>query len=226
MKRVLKGWTIIFDLDGTLVETAPDLMNALNHVLGEMELAPLPLAEVRGMIGHGAKAMIKAGLRAHQIEPDTDGLEQLWRKFITYYTANIAIQSHPYEGCLAALDELAAAGASLAVSTNKPQGLSDHLLGELGMDQRFAAVVGSDSVPNPKPHGDHLLLTVDKAGGIPARAIMVGDSETDEKAARNAGLPFIFVPFGYTSGTTDQISSEAVVHHYSELVSAISAIAA
>ena len=226
MTKNLDGWTIVFDLDGTLVETAPDLLAALNHVLGRLELEPMPLDKVRGMIGHGAKAMIRAGLRSHEVEVDEASIDEHWGHFITHYTANISAESHPYEDCLAALDSLDSSGATLAVCTNKPQALSEQLLEELGMRTRFAAIVGADSVPDPKPHGDHILLTVQKAGGIPSRAIMVGDSETDEKAARNAGLPFIFVPFGYASGTTDDINAHAVVHHYSDLVSAISAITA
>ena len=226
MGNSLKGWTILFDLDGTLVETAPDLVVALNHVLGEIDLPPLPLAEVRNMIGHGAKAMIQAGLRANDTELDDAQLERMWESFLAHYTANISVKSHAYEGCVAALEDLSARGAVLAVCTNKPQGLSEQLIDELGMSPHFAAIVGSDAVPNKKPHGDHILLTVQKAGGIPSRAIMVGDSETDEKAAQNAGLPFIFVPFGYASGTADTISSTAVVHHFSDLVSAILAITA
>ena len=221
MNGAFDGWTIVFDLDGTLVDTAPDLLSALNHVLVEAGLQPVGLETIATMIGHGAKAMIIKGMAAQGVEPESRRLDGLFNQFLAYYEANIALGSRPFENTIAALDALTVAGATLAVCTNKPQRLSDQLLAALELTDRFSAIVGADSVPERKPHGDHILLTVDRAGGDRSRAIMVGDSRTDERAARNAGLPFIFVPFGYETETQDEIDADAVVSNYSELVSVL-----
>ncbi len=197
-KADLSGCAIVFDLDGTLVDTAPDLIAALNHCLAGSGYPQVPAQAVRGMIGQGAKAMIRQGLEQGGAPAGADLVEALFPLFLDYYAANIAARSLPYPGCADMLGELAEAGAILAVCTNKTQRLADLLLSELGLASRFAAIVGADSVPNRKPHGGHILETLRRAGSDarPRRA-MVGDSETDEKAALHAGLPFIFCPFGY-----------------------------
>ena len=221
MAKQFDGWTIVFDLDGTLVNTAPDLLDALNHVLVEAGLKPVDLPTISTMIGHGAKAMIVKGMAAQGAEPDADRMDALFDQFLAYYEDHIAVGSRPFENALAALQTLTNEGAILAVCTNKRQGSTDRLLDALQISENFAAIVGADSVPDRKPHGDHILLTVDRAGGNRSRAIMVGDSRTDERAARNAGLPFVFVPFGYETETVDQIAPDAVVSNYSELVPAL-----
>ncbi|MEQ8300968.1 MAG: phosphoglycolate phosphatase [Hyphomonas sp.] len=221
MGKAFDGWTIVFDLDGTLVNTAPDLLDALNHVLVEAGLQPVGLETIANMIGHGARAMIVKGMAAQGVEPESHRLDGLFNQFLAYYEANIAVGSRPFDNTLTALDGLAAAGATLAVCTNKRQSSTNRLLAALEMTDRFAAIVGADSVPDRKPHGDHILLTVDRAGGDRSRAIMVGDSRTDERAARNAGLPFIFVPFGYETETQEEIGADAVVSNYSDLISAL-----
>ncbi|RAN37124.1 phosphoglycolate phosphatase [Hyphomonas pacifica] len=222
MTAQFEGYTIVFDLDGTLVNTAPDLLEALNHVLTRAGLSPVSLDTIATMIGHGARAMISKGMKSQDHPPSEEELDQYFTEFLEYYAAHISAHSHPFEGAEAALDMLAEQGALLAVCTNKKQNLSDQLLAALGMAERFDAIVGADSVPNRKPDGDHILRTVKAAGGTADRAIMVGDSRTDERAARNAGLPFVFVPFGYEEETPDQIGPDVVVDHYSDLVSALS----
>ncbi len=221
MAKRFDGWTIVFDLDGTLVDTAPDLLEALNHVLREEGLKPVDLSTIATMIGHGAKAMIVRGMAAQGAEPDDDRMDALFEQFLAYYEDHIAVGSRPFENALDALDLLINEGAILAVCTNKRQRATDRLLGELQISEKFAAIVGADSVPDRKPHGDHILLTVDRAGGDRSRAIMVGDSRTDERAARNAGLPFIFVPFGYETETAVEIDPDEVVSNYSKLVPAL-----
>ena len=222
MTRWLDGWTVVFDLDGTLVDTAPDLLSALNHVLTHAGLEEVDLQTVATMIGHGAKAMIRKGMEHQGKEPGEMELEALFARFLVYYADNIAVGSRPFDQAPETLDELAAGGGLLAVCTNKKQDLSDQLLGALGLAPRSAAILGADSVPSRKPDGDHIVRTVIAAGGNPARAIMVGDSRTDERAARNAGLPFIFVPFGYEAESVEAIGADAVVPHYSLLPSALS----
>jgi phosphoglycolate phosphatase len=221
MAKRFDGWTIVFDLDGTLVNTAPDLLNALNHVLVEAGLKPVDLSTINTMIGHGAKAMIVKGMAAQGAEPDADRMDVLFDQFLAYYDENIAVGSRPFENALEALQALTDEGAILAVCTNKRQHSTDRLLEALQISEKFSAIIGADSVPDRKPHGDHILLTVDRAGGKRSRAIMVGDSRTDERAARNAGLPFVFVPFGYETETVDQIAPDVVVSNYSELVPAL-----
>jgi len=218
----LNGWTVVFDLDGTLVDTAPDLLNALNHVLTHAGLEEVDLQTVAGMIGHGAKAMIRQGMAHQNITPSEAGLETLFARFLVYYSEHISVGSRPFDKAPEILDELAAAGAILSVCTNKKQDLSDQLLEALGLAPRFAAILGADSVPSKKPDGDHIVRAILAAGGDPARAIMVGDSRTDERAARNAGLPFIFVPFGYEAESVEAIGADAVVTHYSLLPEALS----
>jgi phosphoglycolate phosphatase len=193
----LDGYTIAFDLDGTLVDTAPDLVAALNFSLETAGFAAVEPAIVQGQIGLGSIAMIRTGLAAQNVDIDEAELNQLREKFLGYYAENTATYSQPYPGALDALDRLEDAGAIAAICTNKPQKLADILLEELKLHARFSAIVGSDSVPQRKPHPEHIMHTLGLAGGTPDMAIMIGDSTPDEKAARAAGLPFIFVPFGY-----------------------------
>lgn len=222
----LAGWTVVFDLDGTLVESAPDLLRALNHSLRDFDMAPVELDTIRSMIGRGAKAMIEAVLQREGLDVSEARREALWVDFIDHYEDHICVESHLYDGVEAALDTLAAEGAILSVCTNKTQALSDRLLGEIGIAHRFASIVGADSVAAKKPDGGHILAAIERAGGDRCRAIMVGDSRTDEGAALDAGLPFLFVPFGYEQDTADHICHSGVVSHYSELSGRVLAIAA
>ncbi|MGH1420974.1 MAG: HAD hydrolase-like protein [Hyphomonas sp.] len=220
--KPLTGWTIVFDLDGTLVHTAPDLLRALNHVLGSIDLAPVELSTIENMVGHGAKAMLKRGMEHQGADPDAYDIDALFDAFLDYYSANICVDSHPFEGVVGVLDILAQQGATLAVCTNKRVALAVQLLDTLNLSGKFQAILGADSVPNRKPNGDHILRTIEIAAGKPDRAVMVGDSRTDERAARDVGLPFIFVPFGYESESIEQIGADAVVTHYSEFLSELS----
>jgi phosphoglycolate phosphatase len=222
--RNFEGWTILFDLDGTLIDTAPDLLGALNHVLTGMGLAPVAPAEVGAMIGHGARAMIETGLKSQGAAlPETE-MEAAFERFIAYYMANIAVHSRPFEGAADALDTLREAGATLAVCTNKRQDLSEQLIEALGLTDMFDAIIGADRTANRKPHADHVFDTVAAAGGEPNRALFVGDSRTDERAARNAGLPFVFVTFGYEAEAVEAICADVTISHYAQLVPALSAL--
>ena len=193
----LAGITVIFDLDGTLVNTAPDLQATLNHVLQVYGHDPVAPEITNTIIGSGAKAMLRAGLAHQNIVSDEKQVDAMFKLFLEHYSTHIADHSAPYAGCIAALERLSEAGATLAVCTNKKQNLADQLLNTLGLSERFASIVGADSVPARKPDAGHILATLGLCHGDPARAIMIGDSQTDERAAHNAGLPFIFVPFGY-----------------------------
>lgn len=222
--RSFEGWTILFDLDGTLVDTAPDLLAALNHVLTDMSLEPVSLSAVAEMIGHGARAMIETGLKTQGAVVSAADMDAAFERFIAYYVDNIAVGSRPFEGAVAALETLRAEGAALAVCTNKRQDLSVRLITELGLSGHFDVVFGADRATNRKPHSDHVFQTLAEAAGDPARALFVGDSRTDERAARNAGLPFVFVTFGYEAETAEAIAADVTISHYDQLVPALSGL--
>lgn len=213
----LTGWTIAFDLDGTLVETAPDLVGTLNTVLGEQGLPPVPFETARNMVGRGAKHLIEQGYAATGLPISTDLSSTLFERFIDHYRANIANESRPFPGCLDVLDALLDAGATLVVATNKRTDLSYDLLNALDMTDRFATVVGADAAPAAKPDGRHILFAIEEADGDPEMAIMVGDSTTDVEGARNAGVPCVVVSFGYTAIPPRELGGAVVVDHYAEL---------
>jgi phosphoglycolate phosphatase len=215
--------TILFDLDGTLVDTAPDLAAAMNHVLAAHDRPPLPVDDVRHLVGHGARALIARGFAATgQGRPDL--VEPAMPLFLQFYAAHIADGSRPFAGVAAALDALAAAGCVLAVCTNKPTALALALIEALGWRARFAAIVGYDSVPRAKPDAGHVHATLAACGGDAASAVFVGDSATDVGAARNAGLPILLVSFGFTDVPAGELGADAVIDHYDELLPALAAL--
>lgn len=223
-ERMFEGWTIAFDLDGTLVETAPDLLAALNHVLTGAGLQPVDLPTVATLIGNGARAMMEKGFGIQGVTLPAAEMDAAFDRFIDYYIAHIAVGSRPFDGCADALEALRDAGAILCVCTNKRQDLSERLIGELGLTDYFAAILGADRATNRKPHADHVFEAIRAAGGDTGRALFVGDSRTDERAARNAGLPFIFVTFGYEAETAENLAPDAIIGHYSELFAALSVL--
>jgi phosphoglycolate phosphatase len=214
----LKGATIAFDLDGTLVESAPDLVGTLNVILGEEGLSPLPLAEARDFIGRGAGWLLKRGFAAAGAEITEDRAGALLQRFLAHYNAHIADGSYAYPGCIEALGVLKHAGARLVVCTNKLTGLSENLLGQLGMTAYFDAIVGADAVSAIKPDKAHLIEAVAAAGGDISRTIMVGDAATDAGAARASGAGLILVSFGYTEIPAAELAPDILIHHYDELV--------
>jgi phosphoglycolate phosphatase len=213
--------TVAFDLDGTLVETAPDLIAATNYVLADAGLAPVAPEALRPAISLGAAAMIAAGFKHHGHQVRVDSASAHFERFIAYYTANIAATSHAFPGLEASLDRLAARGARLAVCTNKQAALSEQLLGDLRLRARFSALAGRDTFPVCKPHPDHLIGAIHMAGGDPKRAIMVGDSKTDIDTAKAAGIPVVAVTFGYTDVHVRELAPDAIIEHYDELEAAI-----
>lgn len=217
----MHGLTVAFDLDGTLVETAPDLIAATNHVLADAGLAPAAPEVLRPSISFGAAAMITAGFKHHGHQVRAGDASAHLEKFIAYYSANIAATSHAYPGLEASLDRLAARGARLAVCTNKQAALSEQLLGGLRLRARFSALAGRDTFPVCKPHPDHLIGAIRMAGGDPKRAVMVGDSKTDIDTAKAAGIPVVAVTFGYTDVHVRDLAPDAIIEHYDELEAAI-----
>jgi phosphoglycolate phosphatase len=217
---------IVFDLDGTLVDTAPDLIASLNAILTREGMAPLPLASARNMIGGGARKLLERGLEAEDRAVTAAEMDRLTADFIAHYADHIADQSRPFEGLEIALDQLSAAGCTLAVCTNKLEWLSKRLLDKLALSRRFAAVCGGDTFGVAKPDPVILRQTVVRAGGQIATTIMVGDAGTDVGVARRAGVPVIGVTFGYTEVPIAQLNPDVVISHMKELPGAVSGLLA
>lgn len=213
--------TLVFDLDGTLVDTAPDLIAAANHALADLSLPPLPAETLRSAIGFGARRMIEVGLKETGVTLDEPEIDRLLVRFLAYYEPNIARESRPFEGAVVALERFRAEGARLAVCTNKRAGLAEQLLAALGLRDLFVAVAGRDTFPTHKPDPGHLLGTLGLAGGDRTRAVMVGDSGIDIATARAASVPAIGCTFGYSDQPIRTYGPDAVIESYAELDIAI-----
>src|SRR5215470_16537087 len=211
--------TIIFDLDGTLVDTAPDLIGALNVILGREGLPTIPYDEARALIGAGARSMLERGLSA--VDRPAADIDRLYEHFIAFYADHVADRSRPFPGVEQALDVLAGRGFTLAVCTNKLELLSVRLLESLGLADRFATICGQDTFAVQKPHPAALLGTLRRAGGNLDRAVMVGDSQTDIATARAALMPVVAVDFGYTDVPVKDLDPDEIISHYSLLPDAI-----
>ena len=220
-QRDLEGWTIAFDLDGTLVDSAPDLIGTLNRLLVAEGLPPRPLEAARHLVGHGAMALLKDGFAEAGAAWDEEDGKRLFDAFIVDYIANVAVETRPFPSCVDVLDRLSARGAKLCVATNKRTDLSLALLDALKLTDRFAAIVGPDAVSAKKPDGAHIREAVIKAGGDPAKAIMVGDSTTDTGAAANAPVPCILVSFGYSDVPLSEMGGDITIDHYDEFEPAL-----
>jgi len=216
---------VLFDLDGTLIETAPDLCCALNHTLVKAGRECVELGQVRHMIGDGARVMLRLGLEATGRAPDDDEIEQWFAALLDYYWDHVADKSFAFPGVRPALDRLRAAGLKLAVCTNKPRRLSNRLFEQLKMSHYFDAVLGGDSLPVRKPHADHILGTLEAIGVASDRAVMVGDSANDLYVARNAGIPVILVTFGYTTVPVQDLGADALIDHFDQLLPALNKLA-
>jgi len=217
---------VVFDRDGTLVDTAPDLINALNVVLDREGLPPVPLHSARNMIGAGARRLIERGLELDGRAATTQDITRLTGDFIDYYAAHIADTSRPFEGLESALDDLTASGYRFAVCTNKLEWLSKLLLDQLGLSFRFSAICGADTFGVSKPDPAILQQTVARAGGRLSSAIMVGDAGPDIGVARRAGIPVIGVEFGYTEVPIADLKPDRLISHMRELPAVVESLMA
>ncbi|MBM3551471.1 MAG: HAD-IA family hydrolase [Alphaproteobacteria bacterium] len=215
---------LVFDLDGTLADTAHDLIGALNALLLREGLTPLALEAARPLVGAGARALIERGFASQGAPLDLARTDALVRDFLVHYEAHIADDSRLFPGALAALDRFKAAGFRLAVCTNKPEGLARLLLEKLAAADRFAAICGRGSFPMHKPDPRTLWLTIEAADGDLRRAVMVGDSKTDIDTARAAGTPSVAVDFGYTDTPVAAFSPDRVISHFDELWDAVASL--
>jgi len=218
--------TIVFDLDGTLVDTAPDLIATLNTILAREGLPGVAFATARNMVGGGARHMIERGLAAEGVSRSAAEIQLLCGQFIDHYAAHIADHSRPFPGVEAALDALAGGGCRLAVCTNKLEWLSLKLLGALGLTQRFAAICGADTFGVQKPDAAILRGTVARAGGEMEGAIMVGDAITDIAVARAAGIAVVAVDFGYSETPVAELNPDRIVSSFARLPETVWALLA
>src|SRR4051794_24186998 len=217
--------TVVFDLDGTLVDTAPDLIETLNVVFARDGLPPVEYAAARDMIGGGARRMIESGLKLEGRTLADGVVDRMFADFIEYYAAHIADRSQPFPGLDAALDRLAARGCRFAVCTNKLEGLSKLLLDALGLSRRFEAICGQDTFGIQKPDPAILHRTIQAAGGAADYAVMVGDSGTDIATARAARIPVVAVDFGYSETPVKELSPDRLISHFDQLATAVLEIA-
>ena len=207
---------LIFDLDGTLVDTAPDLMGATNHALSLIGRRPITMTEVRHMVGHGARSLIERGVAATGEAVDKSTIDTIHSALLEYYADHIADDSLIFDGLLGVLHKARDAGLKLGVCTNKVEKLSNKLLAELKMADYFGAVVGGDTLPIMKPDPAPYREVAKRLGVDASRTIMFGDSETDIRTAQNSGVPVIAVTFGYTAQPVETFSPTHVINHYDE----------
>lgn len=221
----LRGASIAFDLDGTLVDTAPDLVRALNESIAPFGLDPVPVHDVRAMVGRGARALIERAFERAGAPLEPDMAESALRAFLETYGARIAALSRPFDGVEAALDTLAASGARLSVCTNKPSALARRLLDALALTDRFDRIAGPEDVPAKKPDPAHLLAAVGE--GDSARFIaLVGDSEPDLLAARGAGAASVLFTSGYSEKPVSTLGADRLFDSFQALPALLAELAA
>lgn len=208
---------LVFDLDGTLADTARDLIATLNVLLTREGLPAVAPAAARDLVGAGAQALIERGFALHNAALSPERIQPMVADFLSHYEAHIADETCLFPGARAALDRFRDAGFRLAICTNKPERLARLLIDRLAVADRFDAICGRGSFPVHKPDPQMLHLTVAAAGGDPARTIMVGDSRTDVDTARNAGAPVIAVDFGYTDTPVAALGPDRIISHFDEL---------
>ncbi len=208
---------VIFDLDGTLVDTAPDLMLATNHVLSLLDRRPISMAEVRAFVGHGAKALIARGAQATGDVLDEKTLTYTHAEFLRYYEKNIVVNSAVFPGVTELLKACETEGFKMGVCTNKTEGLSVRLLDALDLAKYFGAIVGPDTINIAKPDPAPYFETLKRLNVASQNSILIGDSETDVLTARAAKVPIIAVTFGYTARPVSEYSPDYLVSHFDEI---------
>ncbi len=208
---------LVFDLDGTFADTAPDLLDSLNHCLEDAGLPPADPRDLMKYVGQGGRVMIERAMHARGKSIKPALLEEIMIRFVTHYEADMPGKTKVFEGAMAVLDRFSNAGYIHAICTNKYEGMSRKLLEKLGVAGRFEAICGQDTFPYKKPDPRHLFETIKLAGGDVENAIMLGDSVTDIDTAKAAGIPVIAVSFGYSDRPVAEYEPSHVIDHFDEL---------
>ena len=211
----------IFDLDGTLAHTAPDLVGAANDLMAAEGLPPIDVSIAEKTAGFGAKALIRAAFDNAKESYDEARVDALFHPFLERYAERIADESRLYDGAEMVLDDLARDGWLLGICTNKPEGLAIELMTRLGALERFGALLGADTLPVRKPDPTHLFETISRIGGDPATSVMIGDTDTDLKTARNAEIPCILTSFGYSHIPVARLKPDAIVDRFEQIPAAL-----
>ncbi len=208
---------VIFDLDGTLIDTAPDLIDSLNHTIEAADLAPVTFEDLTHLVGQGVRVMIRRAFELRKVPLDEAMAARLFDRYMEHYEAEMPGRSRPYDGVVACLDRLSAAGMRLAVCTNKSGQLAFPLLAKLGLLDRFVAMTCGDTFAVRKPDARHIFGTIERAGGDPATSVMIGDSVNDILAAQNAGIASVAVTFGYSDVAVETLNPDRVISAYDQL---------
>ncbi len=216
----------IFDLDGTLAHTAPDLIGAVNELMADDGFPPMPVTVAEVTAGFGGKALLRKSFELAERPVDEARIDALYHPFLEVYRRRIADDSHLYDGVLETLDALEAADWLLGICTNKPEALALDLLERLDVLHRFGSMVGADTLPVRKPDPVHLFESIERCGGTRGATIMIGDTDTDLNTARAAGVPCIMTTFGYSSVPVATLKPDAQIDHFSELAPMLTAMAA
>jgi phosphoglycolate phosphatase len=224
MQQKTRPPLLVFDLDGTLADTAADLIGALNFILAREGLSSMAIPDARPLVGGGARVLIQRGLAANRFEASESRIDAMLADFMAHYEAHIAENTILFPGVTDALERFEAAGFAFAVCTNKAERASILLLRALATESRFRAICGKDTFGVFKPNGEALRQTIAQAGGDSERAVMIGDSKIDIDTARNAGVPVVAVNFGYSKEPIKNFEPDRVIGHYDELWDAVEAI--
>lgn len=216
--------TVVFDLDGTLVDSAVDLSRALNHVLEREGCPPVDVEIIRPHIGLGARQIVAAGLHACGARVAEEDFLRMTSDLLAYYSDHIAEDSQTYPGVPEALQTLQSEGMIMGVCTNKSEALARKLLAAFDIDRFFAGVAGGDSYPVRKPDPGHVMGLIDQLGGDPRRSVVIGDSEVDIMAAQAAGLPIIAVSYGYSIEPVETYGPDIVLHDTRSIDAAVCAL--
>jgi len=209
---------LLFDLDGTLLDTAPDLYATLNHCLKTAGRDPVTLESVKHMVGQGAVVLLKRGLVATGGMVEEEEFQNLVDLFFSHYGDNLSDHSIPYEGMQDCLDILKEQGHSLSVCTNKPYGFAKQILDDFNLSSYFDALTGGDSFDIRKPHPDHIHKTLDLMSLKSGTAVMIGDTHNDIDAAVSAGIGSIAVTFGYSDTPATELGADHVIDHFDKLI--------
>ena len=221
----MNNYIIMFDLDGTLIDSVPDICGALNRTLAKLDRRAHSVAEVASYLGSGSNLFMKKALKNTGSVPDEDTVANLTKQFLDDYAKDPVIDTVVFPGVFEALDELQNRGARLALCTNKPSAMVDPVLKLLKLDSYFETIVCGDHVENKKPHPDHILDTICSAGGDDKTpAIMIGDNVNDFRSAIDAGIPSIAVTFGYAQCAPEDLGASALIDHFDDLIPTIETV--